>query len=206
MEKEQVYESITRTGVVAVIRGETKEEALRVARASVAGGIEAVEITFTVPGAEEVIRVLSDELAGKAAVGAGSVLDAETARIAILAGAQFIVSPCLSEEVIRTCNRYRVFCACGIMTVTEAVRAMEAGADLLKIFPADTLGMGFLKALHGPLPQAKLMPTGGVTVENTADWLRAGAVAVGTGGSLTKGDVSENARRFLAESAKALRG
>ena len=144
MEKEQVYESITRTGVVAVIRGETKEEALRVARASVAG-------------------------------------------------------------VIRTCNRYRMFCACGVMTVTEAVRAMEAGADMLKIFPADTLGMGFLKALHGPLPQAKLMPTGGVTVENTADWLRAGAVAVGTGGSLAKGDVSENARRFLAESAKVLK-
>lgn len=205
MEKEQVYESITRTGVVAVIRGETKEEALRVARASAAGGIEAVEITFTVPGATDVIRILSGELASKAVVGAGSVLDAETARIAILAGAQFVVSPCLSEEVIRACNRYRVFCACGIMTVTEAVRAMEAGADLLKIFPADTLGMGFLKALHGPLPQAKLMPTGGVTVENTADWLRAGAVAVGTGGSLSKGDVSENARCFLAEAAKVLK-
>lgn len=205
MDKEQVYKSVTRTGVVAVIRGETKEEALRVARAAVAGGIEAVEITFTVSGATDVIRVLSGELAGKAVVGAGSVLDAETARIAILTGAQFVVSPCLSEEVIRTCNRYRMFCACGVMTVTEAVRAMEAGADMLKIFPADTLGMGFLKAIHGPLSQAKLMPTGGVTVENTADWLRAGAVAVGTGGSLAKGDVSENARRFLAEAAKVLK-
>ena len=196
MEKEQVYEKITRTGVVAVIRGKTAEEALQTARQAAAGGIEAVEITFTVPGAEEVIRTLTNELAGKAAVGA--------ARIAILAGAQFVVSPCLSEEVIRVCNRYRVFCACGVMTVTEAVRAMEAGADILKIFPADTMGMGFIKAVHGPLPQAKLMPTGGVTVENTADWLRAGAVAVGTGGSLTKGDVTENARSFLREAASVL--
>lgn len=204
MEKEQVYEKIARTGVVAVIRGKTAQEALQTAREAVSGGIEAVEITFTVPGAEEIIRTLSAELSGKAAVGAGSVLDAETARIAILAGAQFVVSPCLSEEVIRVCNRYRVFCACGVMTVTEAVKAMEAGADILKIFPADTLGMGFLKAIHGPLPQAKLMPTGGVTIENTADWLRAGAVAVGTGGSLSKGSVSDNARSFLREAAKAL--
>lgn len=204
MEKEQVYEKIARTGVVAVIRGKTAQEALQTAREAVSGGIEAVEITFTVPGAEEVIRTLSAELSDKAAVGAGSVLDAETARIAILAGAQFVVSPCLSEEVIRVCNRYRVFCACGIMTVTEAVKAMEAGADILKIFPADTLGMGFLKAIHGPLPQAKLMPTGGVTIENTADWLRAGAVAVGTGGSLLKGSVSDNARSFLREAAKSL--
>lgn len=204
MEKEQVYQKIAGTGVVAVIRGETKEEALRVARASVAGGIQAVEITFTVPGAASVIETLSREFAGKAAVGAGSVLDGETARIAILAGADFVVSPCLSEQAIRVCNRYRVFCACGIMTVTEAVRAMELGADVLKIFPAETLGMGFLKAIHGPLPQAKLMPTGGVTVENTADWLRAGAVAVGTGGSLSKGDVSDNARRFIAEAAGVL--
>ena len=204
MEKEQVYEKITRTGVVAVIRGKTAEEALQTARQAAAGGIETVEITFTVPGAEEVIRTLTNELAGKAAVGAGSVLDAATARIAILAGAQFVVSPCLSEEVIRVCNRYRVFCACGVMTVTEAVRAMEAGADILKIFPADTMGMGFIKAVHGALPQAKLMPTGGVTVENTAQWLRAGAVAVGTGGSLTKGDVTENARSFLREAASVL--
>ena len=204
MEKEQVYEKIARTGVVAVIRGKTAQEALQTAREAVSGGIEAVEITFTVPGAEEVIRTLSAELSDKAAVGAGSVLDAETARIAILAGAQFVVSPCLSEEVIRVCNRYRVFCACGVMTVTEAVKAMEAGSDILKIFPADTLGMGFLKAIHGPLPQAKLMPTGGVTVDNTADWLRAGAVAVGTGGSLLKGSVSDNARSFLREAAKSL--
>lgn len=159
MDKEQVYKSVTRTGVVAVIRGETKEEALRVARAAVAGGIEAVEITFTVPGATDVIRVLSGELAGKAVVGAGSVLDAETARIAILAGAQFVVSPCLSEEVIRTCNRYRMFCACGVMTVTEAVRAMEAGAGYAENLPGGYPGDGLFKGHSRPaVPRNSCLP------------------------------------------------
>lgn len=186
--KESIIERVIDCGVVAVVRAENSEEALKIAEACVEGGIAGIELTFTVPGAEQVIRDLAERYKdGEIIIGAGTVLDPETARTAILAGAQFIVSPGLNLETIKLCNRYRVAVMPGVATTTEALAAMEAGADILKAFPGNVLGTGFIKSLLGPLPHAVMMPTGGVDIDNVADWIAAGAVAVGTGSSLTKG-------------------
>lgn len=197
MQKEQVLLDIKKGGVVAVVRGNTKEEAIKISDECVNGGIKAIELTFTTPLAHEAIKELSQKYGDSVIIGAGTVLDSETARIAILYGAKFIVSPHLNKEVIRLCNRYRVACMSGIMTVTEAVSAMEYGCDILKLFPGEVMGMGFLKAIKAPLPQAQIMPTGGVTAQNAAEWLEAGACAVGAGGALTKGDTAKNAAEFV---------
>lgn len=186
MERTEVVNSISKTGVVAVIRAENAEKAAKMADACVKGGINALEITYTVPGATDVIK----ELAGiykntDVLIGAGTVLDPETARAAILAGAQFIVSPCLNVEMVKLCNRYQVAVMPGAMTIKEAVECMEAGADVVKIFPGELFGPSIIKAIKGPLPQAKMMPTGGVSLDNVAEWIKAGAIGVGVGGSLT---------------------
>ena len=136
-------------------------------------------------------------------LGAGTVLDPETARIAILSGAQFIVAPHFNPETTKLCNRYRVANMAGILTVKEAVEAMEAGTDILKLFPGDLFGPAFIKDIRGPLPYAKIMPTGGVSVETAGAWIKAGAVAVGAGSSLMKGDVKANAAAFMEEIRKA---
>lgn len=188
MEKEVVLSRIQECGVVAVVRAENAAQALKIADACIRAGIAAIEVTFTVPGALDVIAELAKTYKkGEVLIGAGTVLDPETARAAILAGAQFVVSPCLNEEVVRTCLRYRIACMPGAMTVREVVACMEAGADIVKVFPGELFGPAFIKAVKGPLPQARMMPTGGVALENTADWIKAGAVAVGVGGSLTAG-------------------
>lgn len=188
MDKNEVLKRICDSGVVAVVRAESPEQAMKIAESCLEAGINAIEITFTVNGALDVIKKLAESNKdNKIIIGAGTILDPETARAAILAGAMFVVSPCLNTEVVKVCNRYQVACMPGAMTVKEVVEGMEAGADIIKIFPGELFGPAIIKAFKGPLPQAKLMPTGGVSLDNVADWIKAGSIAIGVGGSLTAG-------------------
>ncbi len=213
MDKKMVLKKISDCGVVAVVRAENAEQAVKIADACAAAGIAALEITFTVPGAADVIKKLAEVYnKGEIIVGAGTVLDPETARAAILAGAQYVVSPCLNAETVKLCNRYQIACMPGAMTIKETVECMEAGADIVKIFPGELFGPAIIKAIKGPIPQATLMPTGGVNLENVGEWIKAGAVAVGVGGNLTagakKGDfqsITEIGRQFV-EKVKEARG
>jgi len=188
MNRHDTTTQIETSGLIAVIRAESGPQALRIAEACRDGGAGAVEITFTVPGAHRIIEALAEAFSDEGVlVGAGTILDPETARTAILAGADFIVSPCLNDDVVRLCHRYGLCCIPGAMSVREVVEALELGVDLIKAFPGDVLGPEFVKAIRGPLPNARLVPTGGVSLENVGAWIRAGAVAVGVGGSLTAG-------------------
>ena len=204
--KMETLKKIMDVGVVAVVRAESADQAIKIAEACKEGGIPAIEITFTVPYADEVIRELAKAYQdGSMIIGAGTVLDAATARIAILAGAQYVVSPCLDEETIKLCNRYQIPVMPGCVTIKEMVTAMELGADIIKVFPGELVGPSYIKAVKGPLPQAPLMPTGGVSLENAAEWIKNGCVAVGVGGSLTAGAktgdyaaVTEMAKKFVA--------
>jgi 2-dehydro-3-deoxyphosphogluconate aldolase / (4S)-4-hydroxy-2-oxoglutarate aldolase len=177
-------ERILRCGVVAVVRAASGELLADVAEALLAGGVEGIEITFTVPRAQHVLEQVADRLGDKIVLGAGTVLDSETARIAILAGARFIVAPTVNLEVISLCRRYSRLIMPGALTPTEIVTAWQAGADIVKVFPSDLTGPGYLKAIHGPLPQIRLMPTGGVNLKTAAEFLKAGACALGIGSSL----------------------
>lgn len=206
MDKLETLSKIKACGLVAVVRAKDENEAERITEACIEGGVAAIELTFTVPKAHRLIEHMADRYAGSGdiIIGAGTVLDSETARIAILSGAQYVVSPHLDESILRLCARYRIACMPGVFTPTEAVRALENGADILKIFPGDIATPKFIKALHGPLPQAQMMPSGGVSLENAAEWIKAGAVALGAGGSLTgtakDGDfsaITEKAKRFI---------
>jgi 2-dehydro-3-deoxyphosphogluconate aldolase/(4S)-4-hydroxy-2-oxoglutarate aldolase len=174
------------TGVVAVLRAPSGEILADVAEALLAGGVEAIEVTFTVPGAHRVIEEVADRLGDKILLGAGTVLDSETARVALLAGAEFLVAPTVNLDVIRLCHRYDKVVMPGALTPTEVLAAWEAGADIVKVFPSDLGGPNYLKALRGPLPQIRLMPTGGVNLQTAADFLKAGACALGIGGSLVE--------------------
>ena len=186
--KEQIVSKIKKGGLVAVIRAESSEQAFKITEACIAGGVAAIEITFTVPGATDLIKDLVRKYnSGEIIIGAGTVLDSETARVAILAGAQYIVSPYLNVEMVKLCNRYQMACMPGAMTIKEVVECMEAGADIVKIFPGELFGPAIIKAIRGPLPQAAMMPTGGVSLDNVGEWIKVGAVAVGAGGSLTAG-------------------
>jgi 2-dehydro-3-deoxyphosphogluconate aldolase/(4S)-4-hydroxy-2-oxoglutarate aldolase len=182
-------DKLVKTGVIAVIRADSGAQLVNVCRALGAGGVSACEITMTTPGALEAIAQASRELGDAALVGAGSVLDAATARAAILAGARFIFSPVLSLEVIEMAHRYDCVAVPGALTPTEILTAWSAGADVVKVFPANHFGPQYLKDIHGPLPQVKLTPTGGVDLTTAADWIKAGAVAVGVGSSLVKKDL-----------------
>ena len=212
MEKEQVISKLTETGLVAVVRADNADEAIRISDACLEGGCNAIELTFTVPGAHKVIEALAAKYPnGEMLLGAGTVLDSETARIAILSGANYVVSPAFNAEAAKLCNRYRVPYIPGCMTITEVLTAMEAGVDIIKIFPADLFGPKIIKDIKGPLPQAKLMPTGGVDVSNVDQWIKAGAAAVGAGSSLTAGaktgdykKITETAKEFI-EKIKAAR-
>lgn len=195
--KERVLLDIEESGMVAVVRGETSEQAMEIVEKCIEGGIKAVELTFTVPFAHRVIEDLARKYDDQIILGAGTVLDSETARIAILSGAEFVVSPHFNADIVKLCNRYRKAVMQGILTITEAITAMEAGTDVLKLFPGDLFGPAFIKDIKGPLPYARIMPTGGVSVDNVADWIKAGAVAVGAGSSLMKGDVKANAAAFM---------
>jgi 2-dehydro-3-deoxyphosphogluconate aldolase/(4S)-4-hydroxy-2-oxoglutarate aldolase len=188
MDKLEVLKRLTDCGVVAVVRAENADQALKIVDACIKAGIVGIEITFTVPGAVEIIRSLSAKYKPEdILIGAGTVMDPETARAAILAGAHFVVSPCLNAETTKLCLRYQVASMAGAMTVKEAVECMEAGADIIKIFPGNLFGPAIIKSFLGPLPYAKMMPTGGVSAENAGEWIKAGAVAVGAGSDLTKG-------------------
>lgn len=205
MDKEQILTKIQDSGIVAVVRAETTDEAQRIAEACLEGGVSAIELTFTVPHADKVIEFLANKYSPEEMIlGAGTVMDSQTARMAMLCGAQYIVSPYFDVETVKLCNRYRMAVMPGVMSVREAVMAMEAGADILKIFPADLFGPKIIKDIKGPLPYAKMMPTGGVTADNAGEWIKAGAVALGAGGSLTAGAktgdyalITETAKRFV---------
>ena len=187
MKKYDVYQTIKKQGVVVVIRGNDLQEAIKTVEACYKGGIKVIEVTFTVPRADELIKILVEKYAGSdMLVGAGTVLDPETARIAMLAGAQFIVSPSLNVDTIKMCNRYGVPVMSGVMTPTEAQTAMEYGVDILKLFPGDIAKPAGLKALKGPFPNANIMPTGGVSQDTVEEWFKVGAYAVGAGSFLTK--------------------
>jgi 2-dehydro-3-deoxyphosphogluconate aldolase / (4S)-4-hydroxy-2-oxoglutarate aldolase len=177
---------VLRSGVVAIIRAPSGEMLADAASALAAGGVEAIEVTFTVPKAHKVLEQVADRLGDKILLGAGTVLDPQTARTAILAGAEFIVGPNVNRRVIQLCRRYGKLVFPGAFTPTEVVAAWEAGADIVKVFPSDFVGPGYLKALAGPLPQIRLMPTGGVNLQTAPDFLRAGACALGIGGSLVE--------------------
>jgi 2-dehydro-3-deoxyphosphogluconate aldolase/(4S)-4-hydroxy-2-oxoglutarate aldolase len=170
--------------IVAVIRAESPDLLVEVAEALVAGGVEVMEVTFTVPRATQVLEKVAAKLGDRILLGAGTVLDAETARAAILAGAEFIVSPTVNTQVIETCRRYSKLAMPGALTPTEVVTAWQAGADIVKIFPSELTGPRYLKLLHAPLPQVRLMPTGGVNLQTAIDYLEAGACALGVGGAL----------------------
>lgn len=212
MDKEKVITRITDVGVVAVVRAENSEKAMRIVDACIEGGIPAIELTFTVPKAHKVIEDLAAKYSSDEIIlGAGTVMDSETARIAMLSGAEYIVSPYFDLETVKTCNRYRVPCMPGAMTIKDVVAAMEAGADIVKIFPGDLSGPKIIKDIKGPIPYAKMMPTGGVDVDNVDQWIKAGAVAVGAGSSLTAGAktgdykaVADTAKKFV-EAVKAAR-
>jgi 2-dehydro-3-deoxyphosphogluconate aldolase/(4S)-4-hydroxy-2-oxoglutarate aldolase len=212
MRKWEVLQRIADSGLVAVVRAEDPSQAAQIAEALAEGGVGAIEIAFTVPGAADVIKCLSqsESLDGKILLGAGTVLDPETARIAILAGAAYIVSPSLNFDTARLCNRYQVPYLPGAGTLREIVDAMECGAGIIKVFPGESLGPDFIKAVKAPLPQAPLMPTGGVSLENVGAWVKAGCVAVGVGGHLTAGaktgdfdSVTRAAKAFVARIQEA---
>ncbi|NBI28836.1 bifunctional 2-keto-4-hydroxyglutarate aldolase/2-keto-3-deoxy-6-phosphogluconate aldolase [Chengkuizengella marina] len=191
MKKYETLKKINKYGVVAVLRGKSPEEVWEMSEAVISGGIKSIEVTMTVPNALDIIGDLNskyaqDENSESPIIGAGSVLDEVTARLAILKGASYIVSPAFQSETAMMCNRYRVPYLPGIMTVREAQTALEAGADIVKLFPGNVYSPSMISSLKGPLPQLNIMPTGGVNINNLHEWIQAGAFAVGIGSDLTK--------------------
>jgi len=202
-----VVDRIRQIGIIPVVRASSSDEALAAVEAIRAGGIPILEITLTVPGAVQVIADLTRRLGDDTIIGAGTVLDADSARACVDAGARFIVSPSLDVPTIETCRRLGVPVFPGALTPTEIVTAWKAGADAVKVFPANAVGgAAYLKSLKAPLPQIELIPTGGVSLENAAAFIAAGAFALGVGADLVKGDaaaITEKARRYVAAVASA---
>ncbi|QDU40024.1 KHG/KDPG aldolase [Maioricimonas rarisocia] len=191
-------------GLVAIIRAPSGEQLVQVSEALLAGGIDVIEVTFTVPGILDILREIRAELGDRILLGAGTVLDAESARAAILAGAEYIVTPTVNVDVIKLCNRYDKAVMCGAFTPTEILTAWEAGADIVKVFPADVGGPSYLKAVHGPLPQVRLLPTGGVNLDTLESFVKAGACAVGLGSALVEKDaLARNDMDRIREQAAA---
>src|SRR5262245_19805363 len=186
MSKETHLRQVLESGIVAVVRSPDSQQLVEVARALAEGGINVVEITMTVPDALDVVRQVRRALGDRLLLGAGTILDPETARAALLAGAEFRVAPTINLDVIRLCQRYDKLVMPGAFTPTEILTAWEAGADIVKVFPAEVVGPAFFKALRGPLLQVRLMPTGGVDLTTAADFLRAGACCLGVGGQLVE--------------------
>ncbi|GLB26451.1 bifunctional 2-keto-4-hydroxyglutarate aldolase/2-keto-3-deoxy-6-phosphogluconate aldolase [Lacrimispora xylanolytica] len=204
MKKEQVLSKMKKDCLVAVVRAKNLEQGEKVVDAIIAGGINFIEITMTMDEGNpiEFIAKMSEKYKSNedVVIGAGTVLDPETARAAILAGANYVVSPGLNVDTIKLCNRYRVPMLPGVMTPTEAITALEAGCDIIKIFPGNIMGPSAISSFKGPLPQGDFMPSGGVDVDNVDKWIKAGAYAVGTGSSLTQGAKTGD---FAAITAKA---
>ncbi len=184
--RQEVIKSIIDHGIVAVIRAESAATAAKIAKACLAGGIKVIEVTFTVPGAHQVISALDKEFRDSGLLlGAGTILDPAAAKTAITAGARFIVSPAFDEKTASVCDKSDIPYLPGCLTVTEMMRALAAGTEVIKLFPGSAFGPGYVKAIKGPLPDIKLMPTGGVSLDNIQDWFACGVVAVGVGGELT---------------------
>ncbi|MFC5702569.1 bifunctional 2-keto-4-hydroxyglutarate aldolase/2-keto-3-deoxy-6-phosphogluconate aldolase [Cohnella faecalis] len=217
MKKLKIVQQIVNEGVVAVLRGKSAEDVVAMAEQAIAGDIKVIEVTMTVPFALQAIETLAKKYSASAApdsdryaiIGVGTALDPETARAAILAGAEFVVGPSLNPATVALCNRYRVPIMPGVMTVKEIQEALELGVDICKLFPGNLYSPSTISAIKGPLPQANLMPTGGVNLANLGDWIRAGAVAVGIGSDLTNEAVKtgdyELIRRRSAEYIDAYR-
>lgn len=203
MKKMERLTRIEHAGVVAVVREDSQKRAIEAARAVIKGGIKGIEVTFSVPQADQVIAQLKEEYQNDSsvAIGAGTVLDAVTARLAILAGADFVVSPCFDQATAEMCNFYQVPYMPGCMTITEMQQAMKSGADIVKLFPANNFTPQMIKAAKAPLPHVNIMPTGGVNLENIAAWKQAGAIVVGVGGNLFKGVKDEN-YELVSQTAK----
>jgi 2-dehydro-3-deoxyphosphogluconate aldolase/(4S)-4-hydroxy-2-oxoglutarate aldolase len=206
MTKDAQLQRVLDTRIVAIVRSPDSQQLVEVVQALADGGVEVVEITFTVPGALHVLQQVRAALGDRVLLGAGTVLDPETARAALLGGAEFIVAPTVHPGVIRLCRRYGKLVMPGAFTPTEILAAWEAGADIVKVFPADVGGPGYLKAIRGPLPQVRLMPTGGVDLETAAAFLQAGACALGIGSQLVEPQavarnfdrIRDLARRYVA--------
>lgn len=184
MDRIQLLNKMFESGAVAVIRMADSAKLMKVAEAIYKGGVSAIEITMTTPNALKVIEEIAKKMGDTMQIGVGSVLDSETARMAINAGAEYVVSPVFKKEIVETAHRYDKAAMPGCFTPTEILTAWEAGADVIKVFPADILGMAFFKGILAPMPQIRLMPTGGVNLDNAGDWLKAGACAVGIGSAL----------------------
>ncbi|HRD18527.1 MAG TPA: bifunctional 4-hydroxy-2-oxoglutarate aldolase/2-dehydro-3-deoxy-phosphogluconate aldolase [Candidatus Marinimicrobia bacterium] len=206
MDRQTITAKLIESGLVAVIRLDSGEKLPGIISALRQGGINALEITMTTPGALEIIKNFAAQTGRDFLIGAGSVLDAETARLAILNGAQFIVGPIFNPEVVRMCHRYDKPAIPGAFTPTEILTAWEQGADLVKVFPTTALGPSYIKDILGPLPQVKLLPTGGVTLENAAEFIRSGACCLGVGTALlNKKMIAADDWQALAKHAEAFR-
>lgn len=212
--KEQYVREMLASGVVAVIRAKSKDQLMDIAKALLEGGVPSIEVTMTTPKAIAGIEMLADAMGDKAVIGVGTVVDASTARDAITAGAQFVVSPVFDPEVVATTKRYGKISIPGSFTPTEILRAWSAGADVVKVFPSTTLGPGYFKDILAPLPQLKLTPTGGVDLKNAGEWIKAGAACIGVGSALVskdalaKGDWSSitNSAKAFVDAVKKARG
>jgi len=203
--KQESFQLIADTGAMAIIRISDREKVVPIFDALKDGGVRCIEITMSTPNAIEAIAEVSKKVSKDMLLGVGTVLDPETARAAILAGAEFVVAPTTNFDVIRLCQRYDKVVVPGAYTPTEILAAWEAGADMVKVFPADAGGPGYIKAIKGPLPQIELVPTGGVSVENAAAFIQAGAVAVGIGGKLVdKQAIAEGKFEIIREKARKL--
>lgn len=185
MKRMEILSRLERAGVIAVVRGKDSAEAVKASQAIIAGGVKGIEVTFTVPNAQAAIQELVENCQDEdVVIGAGTVLDAATARLAIMAGAEFVVSPSFDQETAELCNLYQIPYLPGCMTITEMQRALRSGADIIKLFPGSVSGPSMVSAVKAPLPHINLMPTGGVSLENMQTWFDAGVVAVGVGGNL----------------------
>lgn len=198
--KNDILNELCGKKIVAVLRSSNEEEAVKVAESCIKGGVDLIEITFSVPKADDVIKKIKTKLGDKCRIGAGTVLDVSTARIAIVAGAEFIVSPTFDIEVAKLCNSYFVPYIPGCMTVNEIFEATKYGVELIKLFPACQFTPNYIKNINAPLPNVKVMVTGGIDINNISEWLSAGATAIGIGGNLTT--VKNGNYDFIAEVAK----
>lgn len=186
MKRVQILNKLAEAGVIAVVRGKNKEEAVKASHAIIKGGMKGIELTYTVPQADQAIAELVAAYADdqEVVIGAGTVLDVVTARQAILAGAQYIVSPAFDQETAELCNLYQIPYLPGCMTITEMQKALKSGVDIIKLFPGSAYGPSIVSAFKAPMPHLNIMPTGGVSLDNMAEWFKAGVVAVGVGGNL----------------------
>lgn len=210
MKKSEILNKLENAGVIAVVRGTSHQQGKKSCEALIAGGVKGLEVTFTLPQADQVIAdLVAEKQDEQLVIGAGTVLDVTTARLAIMAGAEFIVSPTFDHATAELCNLYQIPYLPGCMTITEIKEAMKAGVDIVKLFPGSAYGPSIVSAFKAPLPQVNIMPTGGVSLENLREWFEVGVVAVGVGGNLLKpaeqedyAGVTEMAKAYMAELKK----